>query len=105
MLKKDIDKIIDNQICLSSKFGLKIEYEHIDKERIIIYNLFIKYKDKISWDNYESIQRIITNELLHKMNTELRYYFNNTPQGETRTRYNIHLQYIINDIFRKFVSI
>jgi len=40
-----------------------------------------------------------------KMNTELKYYFNNTLQDETKTRYNIHLQYIVNDIFRKFVTI
>jgi len=105
ILKKDIDKIIDNQVCLTSKFGLKIRKEDINKERVIVHELFTKYEGELNWNNYESIQRIITNELLKRMNNELRYYFNNTPQGETKSRYNIHLQYIINNIFRQFVTI
>jgi len=46
MLKKDINEIINEQIHLSSKYGLKMKDEYIGKERIIIFDLFIKYENE-----------------------------------------------------------
>jgi len=102
----NIDKfteIIKSEIKLSEeKFKLKIEPEDQEKEIDIIIKTFGEYdfSNGISSEIYQKLFNEIVTKVNKLLDKQLNYYFCNTPEGETKTRYNCHLHSVI---FRLFI--
>ena len=43
-------------------------------------------------------------EIFHKLKKQLKYYFENTPLNETKTRYHCHLESVVFTIYRYLTS-
>jgi len=99
--------IINSNIKRSASYGLIIKEEDVELERKIVYETFLKYYKDIKtmkWNDYERLQRKIFMDVFSLLNEQIEYYFSNTPERETRTRYQLHLEYIVTDIFRYLTS-
>lgn len=100
-----IDRIIDENFVLSAKYGLKIRPSDLKKEREVIKNVFNSNLNTINYDNYESNQRRIYMIIFDRLKDIVRYYFDNTPDGEVKTKYHIHLEYCVFDIYRELYRV
>lgn len=103
--------VIDDEVKISAKFGLKIKPEHLAKEKIVIMTIFNKYGQGISKNGrgytdqeYTQMHRYLlylADELLSK---EIEYYFYNTPKNKVKNKYNCHLNSLVSRLFRDFVN-
>ena len=102
--------LIDEEIKIShEKFGLKILTHHKEKERTIILGAldqlggvyaFRKNYHIIGHGYYQKFSQVVFNAL----EDELKYYFDITPKGEVKSRYNAHLMCVLGRIFNEIMD-
>ena len=106
----DIDAIIDYEIEKSeNQFMFKILPEDQELEKAVIKSVFNRHWDEIkkcgeSDESYSTTIRKIIELVSDQLEDRMRYYFNNTPPGETKTRYNCHLQSVVVMLFLRIVG-
>lgn len=97
-LKRYINSIIDDEVIKSQDMSLNIKKNDIEKEKLVIYNIFKnKINDIKSANNseYSLLVQSINKDVYKELDTECRYYFNISKDGEVRNKYNCHLSSII----------
>lgn len=104
-------EVIDREIKVSAKFGLKITPEHEKIEKHVIMVIFNEYgstlnqRGKIySGDQYSEMMQYLTQTVCIALKKEIDYYFDKTPEGETKNKYNCHLHSVITCLARDFME-
>lgn len=103
--------IIDKNVETTAGFGLTIKPEHIEKEKIVfllaldilggITKIKVDYDKKIAGkDGYDILMQLFGRLIFDEFAQELEDYFDSIPQGQTRTKYNLHLEAIRADILQ-----
>ncbi len=103
-----LDIIHNNVLKSEAEFGLIIKPEDVEIEKSVILSVFNKYKFK-KWNEYSNDEymktfREVYNKISDQLEDQLKYYFYNTPEGKTKTRYNCHLESVISDLFRLVIN-
>ena len=97
-----IDKVIDNEIKKSLKFGLKIMDCDILKEKAVINIVFDYLYDIIKNSNhfdYSPIRKIAMDVIFEELKDTIKYYYDLTINDDVRNKYNCHLTNIIDNLF------
>jgi hypothetical protein len=99
---KIIEKIIDDEIIISKKFGLDIEKEHIKIEKDLFKIIFLEYWDKISNDFtfYATYRKTIGDIIHNKLSDITKYYYDKSINNDVRNKYNCHITSVIDNIMR-----
>jgi hypothetical protein len=99
-----LDIINSNIERSKNEFGLELRPEDEEKEKQVILKVFNEYKFKklneYTNDEYTKTFREVYKKIFDLLEDQARYYFYNTPEGGTKTRYNCHLECLIADLFR-----
>ncbi|MDD5290235.1 MAG: hypothetical protein PHT40_03510 [Patescibacteria group bacterium] len=105
--------VIQKEVAVSAKFGLIIQPEHLLKEKIIIMAVFNKngqilnqFTEKNSYNDnlYSSTANFLVDMVCKLLSEEIGYYFDHTPPGEVKNRYNCHLSVLVAHLIRDFVD-
>ncbi len=100
-LQKYINNIVDDEVKKSLTMELNIKDEDIKREKSVLYFAFKnKVQDiKLADDyNYSLIVREIHNQISDKLAPQLKYYFDNSKEGEVKNKYNCHLNSVVSRI-------
>ena len=94
--KEYLLNLINKQIKLSKdEFDLNILPKDQYLEREIIPKIILTYWDQIKTGDYSKLFSRCVREVKLNFEPQLKYYFIKTPPGETRTRYDCHLESIV----------
>ena len=106
-IKQFYNDVIDDEVKKSLDFGFKIKEEDEKLERKVVIEIFEKYYDEIKSidksyfsNDYQILQNKILIEIQKKLDAQLIYYFNNTPECGIKTSYNCHLESVVIGIYR-----
>lgn len=104
-------EVINEEIEKSAKFGLKLLPDDILKEKIALISIFDdigqglnKHGPAYSDGEYAETIKIINGNMKKIMQKEIAYYFDTTPPGETRNRYNCHLESVASRLAKDFMD-
>jgi hypothetical protein len=114
LFSRQIEYIIDvinEELKKSRGFGLILTPEDELKEKIVILTIFNKWGQTLNKrgpsfaaKEYEQVIRDIQEGTRTLLKKELRKYFEATPPGETKTRYNCHLESVATRLARDFMD-
>lgn len=92
--------MVDDEVRKSRRFGLKIRKEDVFKEKTsFLYALdfrggIIAIRQEFD-DKPEMLFRLLSEYIFSFFSEEVKFYFENTPPGQVKNRYNCHLTSLI----------
>jgi hypothetical protein len=100
-------KIIDEELLISYKFGLKLQRDHVLKEKAALLSILNKFGSLALIPRrltFEEAKKCMFDALYLIMKEEVEFYFNQVRKGGVKTAYNCHIESIASTLLHSIYN-